>query len=1565
MSNPALGKLSIDLDARLAKFESDMGRAARITQREMDKMRRSVDAQLSKVNARLEGFAESIGGAIKGLLGGATVGAFGRLVKNAIDTADGFGKMAQKTGIAVERISALTYAAKLNGVEMGGLQQGLRGFAGAVVESTKNGTEMASVFKVMGINTRDASGNVRAMDSLLSDVADRFAGYEDGAAKAALAQKLFGKSGEAMIPLLNSGAEGIAALTDEAEKLGLVVTSETAEAAGVLNDSLDKLHQTTLGFANGIVTTLVPALSEYVRGQVDMIVQSGKAKEAGEETGEWLKKVVAGLIIAKNVIDVFAAGLSFMAKVAIESFVAAGRSIGAFIDWVKAAADVASNPFSDINIDEADQKFKDQLKEIAADWKAAFVEGAEGVGEAITQSQQDVGDALDLMSGDAVKVAKALADVEGQAKKTAPPIVDMGNAAREAAAELRAIQQAQADLAKMNERDLRAVIAYTRAMDKFTADHDELVKGYDDEIKLLRASAEEREALGIALEAETKIREENQRIIEQGLNIAPEVRAAQEAEIRARAGNLAIMRQQSEQADEYERMWEGAIGSVADAFGDLAAEGFKDWDGFLDSMLGTLKRWVQQVIAQLTQRALMNAFSGGGQGGWGAVFAGGLNAAGGGTGAYTAPATYTGGGASHMGPSGATGGAGAATGSGWTGSGAMAGYAAVGSYASQYVGSDNDAVSVGSGAVAGAAYGAMIGTYIMPGIGTAVGAIVGLVIGAIVGWVSAQDPALGVASTAGGITEGRVEGQARSAFGNIFVGKEDFDFDSQAFADQIKAFDDTIAQFLSGEEIAGVSAALANFDVHQGEGDIDPAAILEQRFDIILGQFSPAVQAFARAGATLEEQVQRFAEAIQLEKIFDDLDLDVGLTDLLEIVDTMGMQGEDFNATVQRIVGATKLLTDAFDIMNVDIGRTGTEFVEFAAMASEAAGGLDRLGQLTAGYFQHFYDSTDLIGTGLENLQDRATVALEGLGLAADISMEDFRTALETAMATMSPEELVTWLEAAELLGQVADAQAEYNAALIAAAQAHANYAAAVNDVRLEMMAASGFEVSAFVRSLSDIRTEEAQRIATLNELAVKAGMAGAAEADLALIHQAAALKASRAIAQLRAAAASLAQQLYGDDASGLDMSGTAISSLDSEASSMFASWENAIKSIRKFLDDILLDEQLTVLAPEQQLAEAQAQFNAAIAAAMGGDADAAASLPALARALLENARSFWSSGDEYDAIFASVMEALGGVLGVANPGGTGGGTTAIDNAAGQAELAADDVEQQRYLMAVELAQYIRDLADLIGGSVFDLTTELGVNLNEFVTDLGVNITNLSTETATQLADVANLLGIELSDLTDQLGISLGELSDANSYLNDALEGAIGAQPPEIRDLLEPLLLAVEQAVTDADATAAVEALEEAVNDVGGATAIALAPYLEGVDPPTVEQQLELLDRIGNTADQYLPSIDAWLENIAGSLAGGDEGDGNTPGFASGIATVPYDMTAQIHQGEMILDEHTATALREYGVSPRNTSTSSETKYMLRDLLSRMTEERYNSARREERLTSVLEQLARRLARTV
>lgn len=201
---------------------------------------------------------------------GSAAGAIGLSVRSAIDTGDSFNKLSQKTGIAVESLSALAYAGTLSDVSIEALATGIKKLSVNMNEAAVSTSgKAAEAFKALGVSVKDSSGALRGSETVLADIADQFAGMKDGAGKTALAVALFGKAGADLIPFLNQGSKGIAELTAEAEKLGLIMTGKTAKAAEEFNDNIKKLSLSTAALGRSITADLIGPLAEYTRLMVE------------------------------------------------------------------------------------------------------------------------------------------------------------------------------------------------------------------------------------------------------------------------------------------------------------------------------------------------------------------------------------------------------------------------------------------------------------------------------------------------------------------------------------------------------------------------------------------------------------------------------------------------------------------------------------------------------------------------------------------------------------------------------------------------------------------------------------------------------------------------------------------------------------------------------------------------------------------------------------------------------------------------------------------------------------------------------------------------------------------------------------------------------------------------------------------------------------------------------------------------------------------------------------------------------------------------------------------------
>ncbi len=249
-----------------------------------------------------------------GLIAGASIAALGvgmtALVLPVARIGDEFFKLSQKTGVSVEALTALDYAAKLSDVTTEGLTKALQKLSVAMFDTQVNGDEGSAALKALGVSATDAHGQIRPTEAVLLDLAEKFATMPDGADKAALAVKLFGKEGLAIIPFLNQGREGITALMEEAQRLGLVMSEDVARASEAFNDNLTRLSAIFEGVQRQIGAAVIPILADFTE---QVILAHG---ETGSFSNE-LQRITANREPTLAFLESVASGLAFIAESAV------------------------------------------------------------------------------------------------------------------------------------------------------------------------------------------------------------------------------------------------------------------------------------------------------------------------------------------------------------------------------------------------------------------------------------------------------------------------------------------------------------------------------------------------------------------------------------------------------------------------------------------------------------------------------------------------------------------------------------------------------------------------------------------------------------------------------------------------------------------------------------------------------------------------------------------------------------------------------------------------------------------------------------------------------------------------------------------------------------------------------------------------------------------------------------------------------------------------------------------------------------------------------------------------
>lgn len=254
----------------------------------------------------LKQIASEFTGGILPQLGAAAAGAaLVGLGKKALETADGIGKLSQKTGVSAETLSVFAFAARTADVESQTLSKSFQIFTRTMNQVDQGGREASDAVKELFGSASALNG--LTMDERLKKIVDALGQMEPGSQKTALAMKFFGRSGADLIPLLDDMAGKFDEVRDRAEAFGMLVDSDLAAAAQNANDRMTDMATAAEGAAVQFMTGLMPALGDIAEGLVNATSQAGGLGEGLQ----WIGK-----------------GIGFILRVGVTAFVVVGNYIG-------------------------------------------------------------------------------------------------------------------------------------------------------------------------------------------------------------------------------------------------------------------------------------------------------------------------------------------------------------------------------------------------------------------------------------------------------------------------------------------------------------------------------------------------------------------------------------------------------------------------------------------------------------------------------------------------------------------------------------------------------------------------------------------------------------------------------------------------------------------------------------------------------------------------------------------------------------------------------------------------------------------------------------------------------------------------------------------------------------------------------------------------------------------------------------------------------------------------------------------------------------------------------------
>lgn len=192
----------------------------------------------------------------------ATATALADATLNTASLADEVLTLSSVTGVSTETIQAMNYASELLDVSTDTMTESMTRLL-RTMNSANEGSESAlEGFEALGISITDEAGNLRDNEDVFWDVIDALGNIENTTERDAAAMSLLGRSAQELNPLIEAGSSAFEELRQEAIDTGYIMSGDTLDAFGNLDNNMQRLRNGATAARNAIGGILLPILTD-------------------------------------------------------------------------------------------------------------------------------------------------------------------------------------------------------------------------------------------------------------------------------------------------------------------------------------------------------------------------------------------------------------------------------------------------------------------------------------------------------------------------------------------------------------------------------------------------------------------------------------------------------------------------------------------------------------------------------------------------------------------------------------------------------------------------------------------------------------------------------------------------------------------------------------------------------------------------------------------------------------------------------------------------------------------------------------------------------------------------------------------------------------------------------------------------------------------------------------------------------------------------------------------------------------------------------------------------------
>ena len=186
------------------------------------------------------------------------------------------------TGLSTDTLQEYAYAAQFVDVSVDTITDSQTKLIRSMSDAQEGTAAQVEAFRKLGVEVTNADGSLRDSQDVFWEVIESLGEMTNETARDAVAMEILGRSARELNPLIEAGAVRMQELAQEAHAAGYVMSTETLNALGGVDDAMNRFNNRIEAVKNNIAAQLAPyletamdRLSEFTTGLGEDFEESG------------------------------------------------------------------------------------------------------------------------------------------------------------------------------------------------------------------------------------------------------------------------------------------------------------------------------------------------------------------------------------------------------------------------------------------------------------------------------------------------------------------------------------------------------------------------------------------------------------------------------------------------------------------------------------------------------------------------------------------------------------------------------------------------------------------------------------------------------------------------------------------------------------------------------------------------------------------------------------------------------------------------------------------------------------------------------------------------------------------------------------------------------------------------------------------------------------------------------------------------------------------------------------------------------------------------------------------